>query len=176
MLAIEAKSYETGVILPSMDTYNTDSTGARIAWARKRKKITASELARALGVRNVYLSQLENNHRKPSRQMLQGLATHLGTTVGFLLMETDDPEPAKGDAEIPPIYFSPEADEAAQLIDSVIDQNERLRMLAVLRTLAATFSQGGDGQVSERVIYLPNFAQRLIYGERALQRSRKPAP
>lgn len=172
MLANQANTGETGLIMRSMDTYSTDSTGARIAWARKRKKIMASELARLLGVRNVYLSQLENNHRNPSRQMLQSLAAHLGTTVGFLLMETDDPEPPKGDAEPAPVYFSPEADEAAQLIDAA-PPDERLRMLAVLRALVATFSPDGERQVSERVIYLPKITHGLIYGDQTPQRRRE---
>jgi DNA-binding transcriptional regulator LsrR (DeoR family) len=48
-----------GLKMGSMDTkYNTDSVGARIAWMRKQRKMTGHDLARALGVRNVYVSQI----------------------------------------------------------------------------------------------------------------------
>ena len=158
-----------GLKMGSMDTkYNTDSVGARIAWMRKQRKMTGHDLARALGVRNVYVSQIENNHRQPSRQILQATATVLNTTVGFLLMETDDPEPTKGE-DMSPVYFSPEADEAAQLIDAA-PVDERVRILAVVRALVGTFSREGPQEENSRVIYLPNFARRLIYGERSGER------
>jgi DNA-binding transcriptional regulator YiaG len=49
-----------GLKMGSMDTkYNTDSVGARIAWMRKQRKMTGHDLARALGVRNVYVSQID---------------------------------------------------------------------------------------------------------------------
>lgn len=83
-------------------------------------------------------------------------------------METDNPEPATNEPDAP-IYFTPEADEAAQLIDAITDQNERLRVLLVVRALASTFSQDGERNVSERVIYLPNFTRRLILRDSAAQ-------
>ena len=146
-----------------------DSTGKRIAWVRKQAKMTGHDLARAVGVRNIYISQVENDHRVPSRQLLQKIAAATSTTVGFLLMETDDPAPSGGESELTPIYFSPEADEAAQIIDAIPDQNERLRVLLVVRALASTFTPDGERSVSERVIYLPNFTQRLILRNRSPQ-------
>lgn len=161
-----------GLRIADMSTYSTDSVGARIAWARKQKHWTGHDLARAVGVRNVYISQLENNHREPSRQMLQAIASALDVTVGFILMETDEPAPAK-DAEPAPVYFSPEADEAAQLIDSIPDPDERARMLAVLRAMAVPFKHPDKQQDNERVIYSRQFAQRLIDSERPPVRNRE---
>lgn len=169
MLAMTAKAYGIGDTIIAMGTYQTDSVGARIAWARKQKKLTGHQLARAVGVRNIYISQLENNHREASRQLLQAIAAKLDTTVGFLLMETDEPQPAR-DAEPAPIYFSPEADEAAQLIDAAPPE-ERARLLTVLRALVVTFSRDDQDDQDERVIYSRQFAQRLIDGERSTRRT-----
>ena len=61
--------------ITDMNTYTNDSTGTRIAWARKqkmvqdadgrRRQMNGHELAAAVGVRDVYVSQIENNHSIP---------------------------------------------------------------------------------------------------------------
>ena len=171
-----------GVRIADMSVYNDDSTGRRIAWARKNVDwvdadgerhigMTGHQLGRRLvtqgtvtGVRNVYVSQLENNHASPSLPMLRKIAEVTGVTVGFLLMETDNPYPAK-DKEPEPVYFSPEADAAAELIDNAPPE-ERARILAVVQTLA------GTGATTHQQPAMPThnvFAQRLIAGERVSQ-------
>lgn len=158
--------------IEDMSIYTNDSTGARIAWARKQRRMTGHNLADAVGVRNVYISQIENGKREASRQMLQKIAAVLGTTVGFLLMETDDPEPANTQPEPPAVYWSEEADAAARLVDAA-QPEDRARMLAVLQALAG-LSMANNSQEKNRegVIYLPNrpapadpMQQRLILGE-----------
>jgi transcriptional regulator with XRE-family HTH domain len=153
--------------ITGMNTYTNDSTGSRVAWARKQKLVqdadgrrrpmNGHELAAAVGVRNVYISQIENNHRIPSRDVLQKIAETLGVTVGFLLMETDIPQPAGVKPETP-VYFSEEADAAAKLIDDVPPEKRR-EMLAVLRVMAesalATDTKDSAGENGGRVIYLP---------------------
>ena len=153
--------------ITDMNTYTNDSTGTRIAWARKQKMVqdadgrrrpmNGHELAAAVGVRNVYVSQIENNHRIPSRDVLQKIAEVLGVTVGFLLMETDIPQPAGAEPETP-VYFSEEADAAAKLIDDVPPEKRR-EMLAVLRVMAENVLADGAKDSGEqnggRVIYLP---------------------
>ena len=78
-------------------------------------------------------------------------------TVGFLLMETDIPQPASAEPETP-VYFSEEADAAAKLIDDVPPEKRR-EMLAVLRVMAenalADRAKDSDAQNGGRVIYLP---------------------
>ena len=142
-----------------MGTYSNDSPGARIAWRRKQLKMSGHNLAAAVGVRNVYISPIETNHRIPSREVLQKVADVLGVTVGFLLMETDNPQPAGAEVEPAPIYFSEEADTAAKLIDDVRDPVKRREMLAVLRVMAehslVDAANDSDGQNGGRVIYLP---------------------
>ncbi len=163
-------NYAPGALkIEGMSTYSNDSIGSRIAWARKQKSVQDSEgrrrqmnghdLAAAVGVRNAYISQIENNHRIPSREVLQKVAEVLGVTVGFLLMETDNPQPAGAEVEPAPIYFSEEADTAAKLIDDVRDPVKRREMLAVLRVMAehslVDAANDSDGQNGGRVIYLP---------------------
>ena len=154
--------------ITGMNTYTNDSTGARVAWARKQKQVqdadgrrrpmNGHELAVAVGVRNVYISQIENDHRIPSREVLQKVAEVLGVTVGFLLMETDNPHPAGAEPETP-VYFSEEADAGAKLIDDVKDPAKRRETLAVLRVMAesalATDTKDSAGENGGRVIYLP---------------------
>ena len=78
-------------------------------------------------------------------------------TVGFLLMETDIPQPAGAEPETP-VYFSEEADAAAKLIDDVPPEKRR-EMLAVLRVMAENVLADGAKDSGEqnggRVIYLP---------------------
>lgn len=178
--------------IAGMSIYNEDSTGRRIAWARKNvewvdsdgqrhKGMTGHQLGRRLvtqgtasGVRNVYVSQLENNHASPSLAMLCKIAEVTGVTVGFLLMETDYPYRDRPEPE--PVYFSPEADAAARLIDDAPPE-ERARIVAVVRALAASDMPEEnkpdlvDVRRKKRVIS-PNddsFAQRLIHRDKVVQ-------
>lgn len=96
------------------DLLNT--TGDRIQWLRKKKRLTQAALGRAVGVGSVYISQLESNTRSASRALIGMLAAELGTTRAFLELETDDPAVPVPDA---PCYFSEEADAAARLIDAM---------------------------------------------------------
>lgn len=178
--------------------YNEDSTGRRIAWARKHVEWTddAGEMqvgmsgiqfglmlttdAEPDGVGNVYVSQLENNHRKPSLALLKRIAEVTGVTVGFLLMEMTDPYPVVDaiPAEPEPVYFSPEADAAAQMIDAA-PPGERARMLAVLRAMMAAEGapeaqqviaekQGNKRVITNHPIYSldePPAQRRLILGQ-----------
>jgi len=157
--------------ITDMNTYTNDSTGTRIAWARKQKMVqdadgrrrpmNGHELAAAVGVRNVYVSQIENNHRIPSRDVLQKIAEVLGVTVGFLLMETDIPQPAGVEPEAP-VYFSEEADTAARLIDDA-PPDKRREMLAVLRVMAeSALNAGANGEPNEASHLISPFSQRLI--------------
>lgn len=174
---------ENTATIEVMGTYSNDSTGARIAWLRKQRRMTGHDLAKAVDVRNVYISQIENGHRDASRQMLQKLAAVLGTTVGFLLMETDDPESATVQPEPPAAYWSEEADAAARLVDAA-QPEDRARMLAVLQALAS-ISEANNSQEknSEGVIYLRNspapaepMQGRLILGEYFGRREPRPGP
>jgi transcriptional regulator with XRE-family HTH domain len=83
------------------------------------------------------VSQIENNHRVPALPLLLKIAEVTGVKVGFLLMETDMPT---GEPEA--VYFSPEADEAAQLIDAAPPE-ERARLLAMIKAYSGGTHKAG---------------------------------
>lgn len=112
-----------------------DTTGARLQWLRKRKGITQQGLAHVVGVHHVYISQLESNTRTASRSLIAMLANELETSIGFLELETDDPTPPKR-VEPEPIYFSPEADNVARMIDAMPEQR-RAFVLNLVRLCAS---------------------------------------
>lgn len=174
MLVEATKTEWSGDTISGMVNYNDylnqDSTGARIAWARKQKGMKGKDLAAALNMHPVTISNFERGTDRPSLDALQKIAAALGVSVGWLLLEPQ-PEP-----EPEPVYFAPEADAAAALVGSWIDAappEERPRLLALLRTLAEVYgAKDLQQQTEERVIYLPKGAeqakplqQRLIFGK-----------
>jgi transcriptional regulator with XRE-family HTH domain len=138
MIAAQEKINQSGHKIARMDDYNDDSMGKRVKWAREKLTgLNQTQFGRLLtnpsnpsGVRNIYVSQIERNHRVPALPLLLKIAEVTGVKVGFLLMETDLPF---GEPEA--VYFSPEADEAARYIDNARPE-ERARMLAVIKALA----------------------------------------
>lgn len=190
MVLPHRNSVTDGHTISGMSVYNEDSTGRRIAWARKnvdwvdahgehRIGMTGRELGRRLvtqgtvtGVRNVYVSQLENNHASPSLPMLRKIAEVTGVTVGFLLMETDYPYRNKHDHEPEPVYFSPEADAVAKLVDDA-PPDERVHIAAVVRAMVTVAKQvktpapTGGSYTPEQPPATPNgFARKLIDSDR----------
>jgi transcriptional regulator with XRE-family HTH domain len=140
MIAVQEKINQSGHKIARMEDYNEDSLGKRVKWAREKLTgLNQSEFGRLLtnpgnpsGVRNIYVSQIENNHRVPALPLLLKMAEVTGVKVGFLLMETDMPT---GEPEA--VYFSQEADEAAQLIDAA-PPGERARLLAMIKAYSGT--------------------------------------
>ena len=129
MLYVEAKQPTHRITIGYMDAYaKEDSTGRRIKWARKRLGWKQDALCDRVGIGIVYLSALENDKRSASRETMTRLAEVLGVSRAFLEMETPDPAPMTTDPAAEPNYFSPEADEVAQLVDSMSDE---LRAIAV---------------------------------------------
>lgn len=189
MVLEQRNNVTDGLTIAGMNVYNEDSIGRRIAWARKNVDwtdntgqrhigMTGHQLGRRLvtqgtatGVRNVYVSQLENNHASPSLPMLRKIAEVTGVTVGFLLMETDYPYRAKRDHEPEPVYFSPEADAVAKLVDDA-PPDERPNIVAVVRAMVTVAKQKtsaptGGSYAMEQPPATPNsFARRLIDSDR----------
>ncbi|MFC3768334.1 helix-turn-helix domain-containing protein [Paenibacillus sp. GCM10012303] len=63
--------------------------GTRISGLREAKKITRYRLAVSSGVSYSYLVALEENKHSPSLEMIEKIASGLGTTVSKLLEESE---------------------------------------------------------------------------------------
>jgi len=64
--------------------------GKRLAILRKEKKLSQSDLAKQLNTSVSVISRYERNEMVPSVSTALKLAEMLGTTVGYLLGESDD--------------------------------------------------------------------------------------
>jgi len=62
--------------------------GKNIVKIRKLRGLKAKQLAELVGIDQSYLSQIENEKRSPSLEVIQKIAKALGTTVSELLGET----------------------------------------------------------------------------------------
>ncbi|HHW32481.1 MAG TPA: helix-turn-helix transcriptional regulator [Clostridiaceae bacterium] len=81
--------------------------GKNIARLRKLNNITSTELSNIVGIKQPYLSQIENGKRSPSLDVLQSIAKALNTTVSELLGEVPETLP----------------DNMKRLVDTVKDLN-----------------------------------------------------
>lgn len=64
------------------------SLGEQIAHVRKTKNIKSGELAEVIGVKQPYISAIEKGKKTPSVDLLQKIASALGTTSSELLGES----------------------------------------------------------------------------------------
>ncbi|MDR1978838.1 MAG: helix-turn-helix domain-containing protein [Synergistaceae bacterium] len=69
-----------------------DMIGDRIRKRRNDLGLSGIELANLVGISQPYISAIEREIRQPSLDILLLLARALGTSVSYLLGETDDPE------------------------------------------------------------------------------------
>lgn len=72
-----AKDDLCGAIIGGMGTTLLETTGARLKWARMRQKKTQKGLGLEVGVRDVYISQLESGTYSGSRALIARLASAL---------------------------------------------------------------------------------------------------
>jgi DNA-binding XRE family transcriptional regulator len=70
------------------------SIGTRICEARKGK-YTQAQLAEAIGAHELTVQRWETDKRAPNAKAMLKLAAALGTTVAYLMGETDDPQPQR---------------------------------------------------------------------------------
>ncbi len=152
--------------------------GERVAWLLRRRRTdglpvsSQKELAAAMKISPQYLNALMNGRRAPNVQHLRAAATALGTSVSYLALATEDWSPdAAADADMEQAgYLSPEADEAAQLIDGM---SEELRDIALdlIRVLALHDVEGDTEQGAP----VPGTGGRLILGK-LISNLKKSAP
>lgn len=161
--AQDANGVVPGATITGMAKDLWGTTGGRIKWARMRAGMTQAALGHAVGVKNVYISQLENNVHDASRTRMKMIAAATGVSLGFLELETEDPAPPQVDEPEPPVYFSPQADEAAQLIDAMSSDEWRNLALQMIQLLA--MHAGSDTPDDESSAPAPGIGGRLILGK-----------
>ena len=64
-----------------MEHTNVDSLGSILKAARKFRKLTREKVAESVGISPRYLSSLENEHKKPSYNLLYRLVRTLGMSA-----------------------------------------------------------------------------------------------
>lgn len=86
-----------------MDTRFFDTTGKRLRLLRMERGLKQGDVARLVGIRHAYMSEIENDKARPSGEVIATLADVLHTSTDFLLLRTNDPGfPAP--AELEPAY------------------------------------------------------------------------
>lgn len=78
---------------------NMKSIGERIAQKREQAGLNQSELGRRLGLSAQAVQKWESGKSTPRNSKLSDLASVLGTTVGFLVGDTEDSAPVLADIE-----------------------------------------------------------------------------
>jgi transcriptional regulator with XRE-family HTH domain len=136
--------YHRGMVTKVLTTF-----GERVIWLLGRadmfqrgvdpsKRVESQkELARAMEISPQYLNALVKGKSTPNVQHVTKAAKALGTTVDYLTLASDDPTPPAEDQDEAPIYFSAQADEAAQLIDAMPTDTQRDLALQLVRQVAA---------------------------------------
>lgn len=136
----------------SSDMVELKTFGERVAWLLKRRRLadqpiaSQKELAVRIGMKPQQLNAYMQGRRNPNVRHLKAIAGALETSVSFLALTSDSPEPDNA-AEIDDeaaSYMSDEALEAAQLIDDMTDDDLRSIALDLVRVLAMYDVGEGD--------------------------------
>lgn len=74
------------------------SLGTNITKYREMANIKKIDLAKIVGVNRAYITQIENDEKKPSTEVLQKIAKAINTTTSVLLEETKEPADSNRDS------------------------------------------------------------------------------
>lgn len=91
---------------------------------RKSKKLRQQDVADRIGVQRSTYGKYETGDSEPDLKMLKKLAEFFGTTVEYLIGNTDDPSPSKTDATRIPVVGRVEAGIAREAIQDIVDWEE----------------------------------------------------
>lgn len=134
-----ARSYKIRAM--SKDFFNT--FGKRVRVLREDRGLTQEQLAELLSdhgvtVQNTWISTLERakENRMPATDVVIALAKALHTTTDYLLMLSDEP---RNLLNVEPVYMSPQADEAARMIDGLRDPTWRDHCITAIREILAEY-------------------------------------
>lgn len=113
-----------------MASLNVGSVGAFIREQREKAQISVRELAKAAGVSNPYLSQIERGLRRPSAEILQQIAKGLRISAEVLYVQAGILEDRHSDSEV------------ARAIASAVELSERQK--EVLLEIYESFRKEND--------------------------------
>lgn len=105
--------------------------GARVTHAITASKIDRVVLVERVGISRPYLSQIENNVRKPGRDTLIAIARETGFPIGFF---TDEDIQARQVDKY--LVFAKEIDEAIDAGAKEEEIREAIRLIIKLKTRA----------------------------------------
>lgn len=150
-----------------------DSLGERVRALRVTKGIDQIELARAVSelgtpIKNANISAIEKGKVTPSLPVLVNIAKALGdVSLDYLTMRTDVAEtPAATDQ---PVYFSPEADEIARMVDAMTpyERHTALEHVRMYRRMAE--ERAAEIQPALDMLLMQLRAANLVLDEPALE-------
>jgi transcriptional regulator with XRE-family HTH domain len=113
-----------------MASLKVGSVGAFIREQREKAQISVRELAKAAGVSNPYLSQIERGLRRPSAEILQQIAKGLRISAEVLYVQAGFLEDRHSDSEV------------ARAIASAVELSERQK--EVLLEIYESFRKEND--------------------------------
>lgn len=147
------------------------SLGERVRALRIAKGLDQIQLARAVSgrgtpVKNATISAIERGEINPSLPVVINIADELGVSLDYITMRTDVAEtPAAMDE---PVYFSPEADEVARLVDGMPEHLRREVLAHVQLIMERTQQSVADVQPAVDAFVLQLKAANLVLDEPAL--------
>lgn len=117
--------------------------GQRVTMLRERKKWTQRELAERAGISVTFLSEVENDKRNPSSDVLLRLANALNTSMDYL-MKGSTPNPVPED----PLTIPPELSAAAE--DQGWSHRDTVALLVGHLSLLARRTRGGEPEPQKK--------------------------
>jgi hypothetical protein len=136
--------------------------GERLFWARRNHaRITQLQLRDRMEeeckvkIGRNYISELETtadfdseDSKQPTFRVVRAMAAAMKISLDYLAGFTDNLTPAQGE-EPAPQYFSPEADEVAQLVDRM-NAEQRAVVVSVARNLAVLTTERARRQAESK--------------------------
>lgn len=114
------------------------SFGKKVAVLRKEKRLSQTDLAKQLSTSVSVISRYERDEMTPSIETAKKLANLLGTTVGYLLGETEDDQLLKDPSMMKRLkelrgLSEPEKEQVYFNMDAVIREIKNRRMYSIAK-------------------------------------------
>lgn len=122
-----------------------DTFGKRLKMLRVDRGMSQIELRDKMeklygvSIGETYVSELERSSKMPSLEVAAAMARALEVSVDYLGLIIEDALPYKRE-DVTPLYFSPEADEVARLVDAM-PQMHRAMIVSMLRGFASPLNE-----------------------------------